>query len=361
MKAEPMSLPKLNLDFLEGEHLVGRLKLIELLEKLSPYRDLPERVERRFSQALQQIPSEFQEAVLAVFASTLYVTKQMLDDGWRFLWASLDRQKRTVSGQTDLFILELDRDLLRDEFFRVNALAGRLQDNLPWRSTNDLVDGLMNVEGGQVPLPIRESLANLLRRPTWLLLTDFCVSGTSAASDLERLDGIARFLRPGDPPTIIALIQLATEEALDRLRQEGRAHRCAITIPLTCALNSDAYSLIANARLVGEMRRACDWFASTHVLPTEYRIARMSREANNVDIARFGFGSKGWSVVTWKTAPNNSLPLLWFRPPGDSYRPPFERIDSRIGRAWPGRGEWVTALRADEDRANRLRKAMGIG
>ena len=353
-----MTLPKLNLDFLEGEHLVGRLKLIELLEKLSPYRDLPERVERRFSQALQQVPSDFQEAVLAIFASTLYVTKQMLDDAWRFLWISLERQKRTVGGQTDLFILELDRDLLRDEFFRVNALAGRLQDNLPWRSTSDLIDGLMNVEGGQVPLSIRESLASLIRRPTWLLLTDFCVSGTSAASDLQRLETIARLLRPDDPPAIITLIQLATEEALNRLSSEGRAHRCAITIPLTCALNSDAYQLIADAALVEQMRRACDWFASTYVLPTDYRISRLSREAHDANIARFGFGSKGWSVVTWKTAPNNSLPLLWFRPPGDSYRPPFERIDSRIGRAWPGRSEWLSAVSIDEDRAKRLRQAI---
>jgi hypothetical protein len=342
----------LNLDFLENQHLIGRLKLIEILERQSPYRDLPDRVEKRFSQAIKFIPSEFQEAVLALFASTLYIPKQILDDAWRYLWSSLGKENRTVPSNEDLLFLEVDRDLLRDEFFRANSLAGRLQDNSPWRSTHDLVDSLMNIEGGQIPSEIRRDFLDLLRRPLWVLLIDLSVSGTSALSEVQRLSLVASLLSPR--PKITVLVQLATDEALSSICSAVPSCHCAIRIPSTCALNSREYTLIKDNELVEKMREACVWFADHYVLATNYRLARLSRESSDKSIAVFGFASRGWSIVTYKNTPNNSLPLLWFRPPKDGYLPPFERIDSRIGQAWKGRREWLSKLMNDDSRKSKL-------
>src|ERR1051326_4531335 len=140
----------IDLDVLESEHLIGRLKLLELLERQAPYRDFRDRVDRRISQALTTIPEHFHQSALAIFGTTLYITRQILDDAWRFLWSSLCRSFGGLPKPEELLILELDRDLLRDEFYRANALAGRLQDNLPVRSSYDLVDAMMQLESGHI-------------------------------------------------------------------------------------------------------------------------------------------------------------------------------------------------------------------
>ena len=349
---------EIDLDFLEANHLIGRLKLIELLERQSPFRDLKESVERRFSLALSRIPSEHQEAALSIFGSTIYIPRQMLDDTWRFLWTAFQHSMKDLSAEPEqALVLELDRDQLRDDFYRANSMVGRLQDNLPWRSPSDIIDVLTHLDGLNETL--RHELFVALSRPVWLLLIDITLSGTSALSELKRLRDIARILfRDGEPTKVASLIQVATEPALSQLRQADVDYWAAIVIPSSCALARAEYSSIGDASMVEAMKRACAWFAEEHVIPSRYRLAQMAKDQNDVNIARYGFGGDGWNIVTHKNSPNNCLPLLWFKPPTEKYNPPFERIDSRIGPSWPGRRESLESLLADEGAQERLRTKL---
>lgn len=343
-------------NLLEAEHLIGRLKLVELLEHQSPYQLSADRVERRFSQALTGLPENFRHAALAIFATTLYITQPMLDHAWKYLWSIFtDGGARRIDPR-NLLILELDRDQLRDEFYRSNALPGRLQDNLPWRSTHDIIDGLRSLASGTMDAQLAESFVDFLRRPTWILLADLSLSGTSAKSELDRLHRLRALCGLDQNVEILALVQVLTDDAAAVLSNANFTHIAAVRIPGDCALANDEYSLIGTSALVNEMRGLCRWFATNHVLPSGYRIAELAREDG--DVAVFGYGKRGWNVVTYRNAPNNSLPVLWFRPPDDRYLPPFERIDSRIGQPWPGRRDWLDQAEHDSGTRERIMDAM---
>lgn len=348
----------MNLDLLDRYHLVGRFKLIELLERQSPYRDLPDRVDRRFSQALSSLPMKFREPALVLFGSVLYITRQMLDCAWRYLWLTLRERLDVFPRQEQIFFIELDRDLLRDDFYRANSLVGRLQDNLPFRSAYDVIDGLMQVESGGLPYELASLLRQVVRRPYWVLLVDISLSGGSVAAEIRRLRQIGELLLPGNPPIIIALIQVATGDAITTLQDSEQDFISAIEVPESCALNSSSYALADDTLIVDGMRDLCTWFAETHILTTDYRIADLSRTQSDQSIAQFGYGSRGWNVVMSRNTPNNSLPLLWFRPPSDLYRPPFERIDSRIDESWKGRNRWLQRVEAEQGLRDKMQAEL---
>lgn len=349
---------QVNLDLLESEHLIGRLKLIELLERQCPYRNLPDRVERRFSQSLRIIPEDFREPALAIFGSVLYITDQILLDAWRYLWSALDERNRSLPALEDMLILELDRDLLRDEFYRANSLVGRLQDNVPWRSTQDIIDTLMHLGGGSVAPELLQTFKELGRKRLWVLLVDLSVSGTSVGSELARLNRIRSLFFQESEITVVALIQLATDCALQLLEERAHKYHCAIRLPMSNALNHSEYNLVGDKQLQQRMRGMCEWFAAKYVLPTDYRLSKISKETNDPQVAAFGFGGYGWNIVTHRNTPNNSLPILWFRPPDDSYRPPFERIDSRIGNTWSGRREWLNRVEENPELRMKIVRAL---
>jgi hypothetical protein len=340
-------------ELVESENLVGRLKLIQFLEKQSPYREMPEGVETRISQSLEMLPSEFKQAGLAIFGSTYYVPKQMLHDAWNYLWRTFGRMGGHFPRIEECLVLELDRDLLRDEFYSANSLVGRLQDNSPFKSASDILETLMAIEADTISPELKTTL-KVLERPYWILLSDLSLSGTSVASEIQKLEQTHRLLFPSKVPNITALIQIITEPAKLEIKKRNGTYIAALNIPVSCALNSSKYSLISNSLLVAKMRELCQWFGQKHVLSTDYRLSKLSVLENNPDIASYGFGAMGWNIVTHKNTPNNSLPILWFRPPSNQYRPPFERIDSRIGPTWSGRRDWLEKIESDSARRTEL-------
>lgn len=70
---------------------------------------------------------------------------------------------------------------------------------------------------------------------------------------------------------------------------------------------------------------------------------------------RFGYGGDGWTIVTRKNCPNNSLPLLWY-PHTDSVTtdivPLFGRIDSHKSHTEPASdlNETISLVREDRNR-----------
>ncbi len=348
----------LNLDLLESQHLIGKLKLIELLERMSPYKPASDHVDRRFSQALQNIPRIHHQAALTIFGTTIYLGQSILTDAWKYLWSLVFAGRNTIPELRETLVLELDRDQLRDEFYRANAIAGRLHDNLPWRSTNDMIDGLMQLDSGVANPQIVDTFRGVARRPWWVLLIDLSLSGASAESELKRLQKIRSLFLPRYPITIVALIQVLTEVAADVLDSSNLAYHAAIRIPRSSGLKFNEFDLVDNPELVGQMRELCHWFANEHVLPSDSRLSRLSKEEGAREMACYGFGGHGWSIVTHRNAPNNSLPLLWFKPPHGRYLPPFERIDSRLGDPWPERREWLRRAEADQTVRQRVMSVL---
>ncbi|MGA4604800.1 phosphoribosyltransferase-like protein [Pseudoalteromonas maricaloris] len=333
------------LDWLESENIVARLKFLELIERKSRYREQTDGIEHRFALALESIPDEHKEGALAIFSSILYITQPVLIDAWKSLWWKLQKKEGLSADriENEVLILELDRDQLRDSFYKFNNIAGRLQDNLPWHSSNDLIDALIALENGALDKTQRQALLTAIERPVWLNLVDISLSGTSVESDLARLNLIAKLRPSGTPPRVITTLLIATEQAEKVLKKVTKVYYKAIGIPNSASLSNEFYSLIVDQELVKKMHLACDWFAAQVVCESSTRFAELAKENSKENIAKWGFKEGGWSVITCNNAPNNSLPILWFE--SERYKPPFPRVDSRTGnKSWGARKEWLKGL-----------------
>jgi hypothetical protein len=346
---------RINLDLLESEHLIGKLKLLELQNTISSFRNVTENsVERRLSQALNKIPPQYHLAAMALFGSIIYVTEDMLLDSWRYLWTSFC--KIHAYSLQDILLLELDRDQIRDEFYHANKLTGRLEDNLPWRSTHDIIDTLMSIKntGGRY----LESFSRIRDKKVWIMLIDMSVSGSSVISEVERTQEIIDLICEGPKPKLVVLVQVITEEALAKLRKTDFEYYYGVRVPEYCAINHKDYHLIQDQGLLLQAKELCDWFAREHVLPSKNRLSVMAE--TDIDIARYGFGKSGWNIVTYKNTPNNSLPLFWFKPDSGNYLPPFLRIDSRVNKSWDGRREFISKVQKDEEFKTSIQNILRI-
>ena len=351
-----MTAAYFDLDVLEREHLAGKLNLLALQERLSPYRGLSDRFERRVSRALMTLPSDYAQASVAIFGSTLYITRAMLDNAWRFLWRDFLRSRQQNIAVDDLLVLELDRDALRDDFYRANALPGRLRDNSPHRSANDLLDTLANLESGDVPAEYQRTLAQAGKKPFWILLSDLGLSGTSLTGEVARLKILRDVIAESGKGNVVVLAQVLTEPASDVLRAAGVEIHGAIRVPATCALASQECALVNDQQLLDDMRALCNWFAEEYVRRGQHQLH--SESVHSPDQTVFGYGGHGWTIVTNRNAPNNSLPILWYRDHTKAYRPPFERLESRLGEGWAGRRHWQDRFTRDQMLRSKLRSSI---
>lgn len=345
------------LQWLDSESTVARLKYLELLERKSKYRDLSEGVEHRFASALDFFPEEHKEGALAVFSSTLYVSQPLVVDAWKSVWWMLQRNEGLTAEtfERDVLLLELDRDKLKDSFFEHNNIQGRLENNSQFQSSNDLIDSLKFLEKGGLDKDVKNDLISALEKPVWINLVDISLSGTSVCSDLKRLKEIASFIPSKTEPKIITVLLMATEKAEQKLQEIDAIYHRAVGIPNSASLAHEKYTLISDKKLIDKMKSACDWFSKHVVLKTESRFSRQATADPYKNVGQFGFKEGGWSIVTYKNAPNNSLPILWFS--NEQYTAPFERVDSRTNNhSTSTRKEWLEGLTVE--RVNAIRSQL---
>jgi hypothetical protein len=348
-----------DLPLLESEHVIGRLKTIELLEKITRYRELNDPVERRFARALSTVPRAWHTAALLLYSTVVYLPRPLLDETWPCIWRIGQETNAFPTNRGELAFFELDRDQIRDDFYRTNHIPGRLEDNTLIKSSQDIVDTLIANEFGQVNPQVAEQFSFICRKTHWLLLADVTLSGTSILSEMERLTFLLERVFAKFPITISCISQLATNEAKLTITSRGYSFSAALIIPSTYALSSPDCQLFRSDRAQSQVNDLCDWFAETHVKATpDHFISQFARETQNPKILKYGYGGHGWTIVTYKNAPNNSLPLIWFRPSSDQYVPPFERLDSRTRSSNSHRKKWIDDLRNDQARTEELRNKV---
>lgn len=348
-----------DLPLFETEHVIGRLKNIELLEKISRYRELSDPVERRFSRAMTTLPRAHHAAALLLYSTIVYLPRPLLDETWPCIWRMAHEANSLPRDRSEIAFFELDRDQIRDDFYRTCDIPGRLEDNTLIKSSQDIVDALMANEFGPVNPQIAEQISFICKKTHWLVLSDVTLSGTSIASEMERLAFLLSSVFRNYPITLSCISQLATKDASGAIRDRGFSFSAALIIPDTYALSSPNFQLLRTAGAIRQVNELCEWFAETHVKTTpEHFITQLADETNNPSLLKYGYGARGWTVVTYKNTPNNSLPFFWFRPTSNAYSPPFERLDSRTRPSTSHRKKWVDDLKADAGRVEDLRQKI---
>jgi len=378
-------------EIVEKENLVSKLKFLTLLDAENKFKSKDDsRLEDRIPKMLNFLPNKYHTAALAVLSNVFYITEQMLIDAMRSLWYQythdFKNKDRIGLPLSNVHIFELDQAGARDSFFNdVKAhesiyglkAGGRLDDKSPFTSVDSLLLYLHMLDDTKC-LPYEELsyLYALTEKKHWILLVDISLSGVSVCNEIKRLKQIADHILKVNDLNISIFIQAATEEAqthvdnlLAELNKSSENINCyyAIKIPYECAFNAKKvkkqYSLLKDKKLIKQVDDLCSYFAehvvenkkySTHItkLVKQKRDEGKNEEADNM--AKYGFGGLGWNVITYKNAPNNSLPFLWCQPSNSGYTAPYERTDSRgdqpdgaSKKATANIREWVKSLGFD--------------
>jgi len=89
----------------------------------------------------------------------------------------------------------------------------------------------MQLEVGGLNPDLQALLPKVLSKRYWVLLVDISMSGTSAVSELERLQVIQSILAPDEQKTIILLVQVITGQAEADPQNYGSDYVSAIRWP----------------------------------------------------------------------------------------------------------------------------------
>jgi hypothetical protein len=351
--------------FFNQEDVIAKIQSVHNLERESPYEYAKspsywDRVRR----SLDMLPAEFRAAALAIFSNVIYVGSELLEETLRHVAREVAEKARDLGYDvpSDVHVFTVDHPGLIDDLYRVGGRygwTGRL-DDLSLRSIRSTSDFLYRL--GEASLDSQpDDLAPLrlvAKKKIWLLLTDNALSGGSAKSDLDRLTAIRNLLFDGPPPHILLGVQILSHQAEQALCASPELLHTSfgIRIDSDCGLRSDTCSLFSSSVTLDSARKLCDWFGSTY-FPVQLEIpdsrSRRTPSASNVDEAialtlrkhreagydpvfRYGWYDGGYTLVTAKNCPTNSIPLLWY-PMVDaqlplfdrSYTPPFPRNPSR--------------------------------
>ncbi|MCL2288914.1 MAG: hypothetical protein FWC33_07085 [Candidatus Bathyarchaeota archaeon] len=381
----------------EKENIVSKLKFLTLLETNNPFEHSEKiRLEIRIKNMLNSLPEQHHTAALAVLSNVIYITKQMMNDAWKSLAYQYKHdfkyETRIDLQLRDVHFFELDRDGSRDIFLQLintwglssfSKLNGRLEDKSLFNSVDYLLRLLHILDDtGCLPDTDLLYLLGLMKKKHWVLLVDLSLSGSSVCSEIKKLKFIADYILQIQDLDISIFILTATEEAqnqvddlLKDLNSSNENVTCyyAIKIPYECAFNAKEkreYGLLKDKELIKKVDELCSYFAKNIIekFPNDLTQTIDKKNAKGeceeaADIAKYGYGRLGWNVITYKNAPNNSLPFLWCQPDGScTYKAPFRRVPSRgieTGIVNPSAGisseaddkmkEWIKSVGLDSE------------
>lgn len=331
---------------LAHESIVGRLRAIEQLEKMSSYQGLSRTYFQRVKASLASIPSKHKESALLIFASVIYFPAIIMDESWRFLWFSF-RQKYLRDSGIDEFVkrtqfFEIDQSGMINNFMHLNNIEGRLDIDSQVRATDieKLYDRFCHLFNDDSSLRSRCAidLRKLSQKDYWVILTDKSLSGQSLIKDLERYVEAANTLQKisNKKITIVVCAQIITEQALEQLDSSDKLREASLEIFYGALLGKKECMikeslLVRDRSLIKKVHDCCEWFVGEYLDKDPLHDRTREKSGDNLAL---GYKRCALTVVDSSNCPTASLPLLWYRTPKDVkpyYCGPYPRTNSRIG------------------------------
>lgn len=335
--------------FLVDEDIITKVQYVQDMELHSQYRafkgnGIHESYYQKIKKTLDNIPEEFKKAALALFANVIYLPQDLLESAWIFicneLYKSYEMKKETIPEQC--WIAEFDTQGLSTEFIHLNGIEGRLD----WpriTSPSALIDKLAQLVNDSENTSIISDIKNILSKRFWLLLVDNALSGTSLLSEIKKLVTIMKLLSDKFPvPRLVVCCQIITSIAIQKLKDtfgekfEYFDIQYALKFDSKVSIASEGCTLFSNLEILEKVRCFCNWLAEKFISKDEKYKETQKLSENNL---AFGFKQCGWTIVTYKNCPSDSVPPIWYKSPMTKdpelfekhyYCGPFPRDISRI-------------------------------
>lgn len=367
--------------FYDTEDIVAKVHSIHELEKLDPYRDFRPRYWQRIKAALAGIPPQHKFAALALFANVVYVSRELMDEAMRKVCRDVTRGAVDQGfALNDVHLFTVDDPGLVEIFYDAGGAIGwkgRLDATVQRdiRRVSSLLDRLLELP--HATDQNREQLRELFRRKIWVVLTDNSFSGGSLVSDLQRLNRL-RSIFDMFPVNVFVASEIITDQALQGVTAHllpGDAVHYGLRFDDRFAISNEACALFNRPETLQSVRQLCEWFGaqffddeySGTLLPTLKKHRARGGRSN----FSYGWYDGGYTIVTYRNCPTNSVPLLWYPSEGETmrqidlldpnesvnYSPPFKRLDSRLRQSTGGDSE---KLKQVETQAHNLCELLCI-
>ena len=340
--------------FYEEEDLLAKIQELERLERSSHYRNVTGGVWKRMQAAVRTLDEEFREAALALFSSTIYLDEPILDSALRLVIAETGKicRDRSLDPSLHAHILCVDHQDMVEKFYQLGPEAGwtsrqsnKLQLNI--RTCKQLLQALHSHQGSH-----NHDLTELFQRKIWFLVTDNALGGGSVRSDLRRLNELLILLDKKDQIEIFLCCELLSTQAIALLNPLIERTNIIYGLLFTdeFQIPSPRCKLFHDPSQLQAVRHFCEHFSRKHFehphenfkdTITAFRARKRKEpyeqlhfEWETSDFA-FGWDDCGFTIVTHRNAPTNSVPALWYPclamdSPDIPYIPPFPRSHSRF-------------------------------
>ena len=325
------------------ESVIGKIRAIEQLEKITPYQGQPDDYFMRVKGALESIPNRHKKAALLIFSSVIYFPALFLDEAWRHLWFELkarhlgEHEGREILKKVQFF--EVDPSGMISKFMHMNGIDGRLDVDSQARCSSidrlferfcQLFNGCIDVKNIAI-----EELKQVANKDYWIILTDKALSGQSLREDLKRYYEAASVLEAiaGRKIEILVIAQIITSQALTEVKEiDGFSESLQCDILYSALLDDRARigketELISDRRQLKQIFDCCDWFVEEFLDGDPDHDRTRQKSGDNLSL---GYRGCALTVVDSANCPTNSLPLLWYRTSANAqkqYRGPFPRTE----------------------------------
>ncbi len=341
----------------DHSELVARSRLLSIIEDTDKYNNSHASISQRIREALEnlqahpEVKSEWLDAALIAFGSTIYFPTKMLRATLQYLFLKLEEEIGSDRAPNQNIIEKFhlftnDPGALNEEFFRRNGVHGRLDQDKHARvgGVADLGSRVADLLH-KLPTKIenaRAELGMIFDRNVWVLLADQSLSGHSLEGDLEKLLWIMNIVEEIDPRQrkIVALCQVMTNTAHRNLMKNGeikRAIRSGVVTLHSAIFLGEEHNVLSseciqtmNENTRSSLLELCRWFAQEYIVEDK-RYGRMLRKSG--DNLEYGYRRAGLLIARQENCPTDSLPILWYEGTGKagiSYQGPYPRVNSRI-------------------------------
>lgn len=375
-------LPKDSLEkarFYEENDLIARIEALDHLTHKDPYGPSKEIIPywERIKRALTGIPLKFHQAAIALFASVIYLDKNLLDEIMRSLVSEAGTwcQENGISA-SETFLFAVDHPELTERFYDYGneyGWQGRLDDKIQL-NFNTCSHVLMHLEALIANADkFGMDISPIFKKKVWIVVTDNALSGYSAYSDLERLKSLANLFQVGQPPQILFCSQIISQEGVDMLKAllGHTPILYGLLLGDECRVNSLSCKLFTRIETLESVQQFCRWFGNEHFGNSS---EIQSSFASTIDLHRtipaynqfhydhayaYGWRDCGFTVVTRRNTPTNSVPALFYPCIGQReagqlplgildpapYSPPFPRDHSRLKQKTSGDTERLEKIK----------------